>query len=534
MAQSVWFQSYPKNIPHTITIEDKTMVDAFYEAVQNRPDHVALVQDEEQLTYAELCAQVHKFANALTKKGLQKGDRVAIMLENGIEYVISYYAVLVSGGVVVQNNPKYTARELYYQINDSEATMLIIADALLEAFPTVLIDTTIELIWYAASTKDSETSLQTVLESNETEFESVFLNPAEDIAVLQYTGGTTGVSKGVMLTHKNIYANVAQTDAFLGVYSEVGKERLLNVLPLFHVYGMTVSMNYMIYLQSTMHIVSKFTSRETLALIENYQMTMFPGTPTIYVAVNHDKHVKDYDMSSIHTCISGSAPLPVEVKKQFEQLTGAKVVDAYGLSEASPVTHSNPINGVRKPGSMGLPLPNTACKIVSVADGVTEFPINEPGELVIKGPQVMKGYWKMTEETEHALKDGWLYTGDIAYMDEDGYFFIVSRKKEVIISSGFNIYPREVEEVVFNHPGVREVVAIGIPHAYRGETVKVFVVEKEGYTIDEEELIDFCHGKMAKYKLPTEVEIRAELPKTAVGKILRRKLVEEELKKVGS
>lgn len=534
MEQSIWFQSYPETIPHTITIENKTMVDAFYEAVRDKPEHLALVQDEEQLTYAELCAQVHKFANALTKKGLEKGDRVAIMLENGIEYVISYYAVLVSGGVVVQNNPKYTERELYYQINDSEAKMLIIADELSKQFPTILEDTSIELIWYASSSKDSETSLRTVLESNDTEFESASLDPTKDIAVLQYTGGTTGVSKGVMLTHSNIYANVAQTDAFLGVYSEVGKERLLNVLPLFHVYGMTVSMNYMIYLQSTMHIVSKFTSSETLALIEKYQITMFPGTPTIYVAVNHDEQVQEYDISSIHTCISGSAPLPVEVKSQFEQLTGAKVVDAYGLSEASPVTHSNPINGVRKPGSMGLPLPNTACKTVSIADGVTELPVNEPGELIIKGPQVMKGYWNMEEETAIALKDGWLYTGDIAYMDEDGYFFIVSRKKEVIISSGFNIYPREVEEVIFNHPGVREVVAIGIPHAYRGETVKVFIVEKEGYTIEENEIIDFCKGKIAKYKLPTEVEIRAELPKTAVGKILRRKLVEEELKKVGS
>lgn len=316
--------------------------------------------------------------------------------------------------------------------------------------------------------------------------------------------------------------------------TEEGQERLLNVLPLFHVYGMTVSMNYMIYLKSTMYIVSKFNSSETLTLLDKHRITMFPGTPTIYLAVNHDELVKEYDISSIHTCISGSAPLPVEVKNQFEELTGAKIVDAYGLSEASPVTHSNPINGIRKPGSMGLPLPNTECKIVSIADGKTILPIHEPGELLIKGPQVMKGYWNMPDETENALKDGWLYTVDVAYMDEDGYFFIVSRKKEVIIAGGYNIYPREVEKVIFNHPAVREVVAIGIPHSYRGETVKVFIVAKDGYEINQDVIIQFCHGKLAKYKLPTEVEIREELPKTAVGKILRRKLVEEELKKVSS
>lgn len=534
MEKSLWFQSYPRNIQREIVIEDKTMVDVFYEAVSQSPDRLALVQGDQQLTYADLRTHVHKLANALTKRGLQKGDHVALMMVNSMEYVISYYAILVCGGIVVQNNPMYTKRELYYQINDSHATMIIMDENLAQKFPDIKVDTSVEVIWFVSSDSRKETSLRTVFECEDSNFACVSLNAKDDVAVLQYTGGTTGVSKGVMLTHRNIYANVVQTHAFLGVYAKESNERLLNVLPLFHVYGMTVSMNYMIYLQSTMYIVSKFNSQETLTLLNKHQITMFPGTPTIYLAVNHNERIKEYDISSIHTCISGSAPLPVEVKNQFEQLTGAKVVDAYGLSEASPVTHSNPINGVRKPGSMGLPIPNTECKIVPVSGGITPLVINEPGELVIKGPQVMKGYWNMPDETEIALKDGWLYTGDIAYMDEDGYFFIVGRKKEVIIAGGYNIYPREVEEVVFNHPAVREVVAIGVPHEYRGETVKVFVVAKDGHEIEENEIIQFCHGKLAKYKLPTEVEVRDELPKTAVGKILRRKLVEDELKKVRS
>lgn len=533
MEQTPWFQKYPKDIKRKIVIEDKTIVDAFYEAIYLHPDHLALVEGNKQLTFAELGIHVHKLANAMTKKGLQKGNRIALMMGNSIEYVISYYAVLVCGGIVVPNNPMYTQRELYYQINDANASMIIIDEDLAQQFPNIMLDTPVEVIWYASSDLENETSLRTVFELEDSNFERASLNAREDVAILQYTGGTTGVSKGVMLTHRNIYANVVQTHTFLGVYAKENSERLLNVLPLFHVYGMTVSMNYMLYLKSTMYIIKKFNSSETLTLLNKHKITMFPGTPTIYLAVNHDEKIKEYDISSIHTCISGSAPLPVEVKNQFESLTGAKVVDAYGLSEASPVTHSNPINGTRKPGSMGLPIPNTDCKIISL-DGKNSLPINEPGELIIKGPQVMKGYWNMPDETDMALRDGWLYTGDIAYMDEDGYFFIVSRKKEVIIAGGYNIYPREVEEVIFNHPAVREVVAIGIPHEYRGETVKVFIVAKEGYIIEEKEIIQFCHGKLAKYKLPTEVEVLEELPKTAVGKILRRRLVEDELRKLKS
>lgn len=523
-----WLKSYPSQVVWDIDIPQKTMVDVFYEALDSSPSQIALIQDNRSITFEQFGIAVFKLANQFQKDGIKKGDRIALMMKNSIEYVISYYAALITGATIVQNNPQYTKYELYYQLNNTTTNTLIIDEPLLSEFEDLYDKTSVNKVYVQTSDESVPNSLGYILRHGIPKVERVVLNPIEDVAVIQFTGGTTGVSKGVMLTHFNIFSNVEQTHRYLGIYTQPNKEKLLNVLPLFHVYGMTVSMNYMIYLHSTMIILPKYTSTETLQIIHNERVTMFPGTPTIYLGINQHPDIKNYDLTSIHTCVSGSAPLPVEVKKQFEQLTGAKVVDAYGLSEASPVTHSNPVNGERKPGSIGMPIPNTQCKIVSMIDGVTECALNEPGELIIKGPQVMKGYWEMPEETENALRDGWLYTGDIAYMDEDGYCFIVSRKKDVIISGGFNIYPREVEEVVYNHPSVKEVVAIGVPHDYRGETVKLFVVLIEGETTTEEEIIAYCHGKLAKYKLPTQVEFREDLPKTAVGKILRRTLLDEE------
>ncbi|MEK4425122.1 long-chain-fatty-acid--CoA ligase [Solibacillus sp. FSL K6-1523] len=527
-----WKKNYPPQVDWEIDIPEKTMVDIFYEALGSSPSQIALIQNQHSITYEQFGKDVFKLANQLQKDGIKKGDRVGLMMNNSIEYVISFYAALIIGAIIVQNNTQYSKRELYYQLNNTATSTLIIDESLLSEFKDLHNETTVKKVYVHMADESVPYSLGYILKHGIPSIERAILNPKEDVAVIQFTGGTTGVSKGVMLTHFNIFSNVVQTHRYLGINMQKNKEKLLNVLPLFHVYGMTVSMNYMIYLHSTMVIMRKFSSTETLDIIHNKRISMFPGTPTIYVGVNHHPEIKKYDLTSIHTCISGSSPLPIEVKNQFEQITGAKVVDAYGLSEASPVAHSNPVNGERKPGSIGQPIPNTNCKIVSIVDGVTECGLNETGELVIKGPQVMKGYWEMPEETTNVLRDGWLYTGDLAYMDEQGYFFLVSRKKDVIISGGFNIYPREVEEVVFNHPAVKEVIAIGIPHAYRGETVKIFVVLVEGKSSTEEEIISYCHGKLAKYKLPTQVEFRDELPKTAVGKILRRTLVEEEQRKI--
>ena len=358
----------------------------------------------------------------------------------------------------------------------------------------------------------------------------VDIDPKEDVALFQYTGGTTGISKAAMLTHYNLVANTMQAVHWLTDRQE-GGEVLLAVLPFFHVYGMTVGMNFAIYLASTLVLVPRFDVKEIVKLIQKYKVTLFPGAPTIYIAVINFKDVKKYDLSSIKACISGSAPLPVKVKEDFEKLTGAKLVEGYGLSEASPVTHCNPIYGLNKPGSIGIPFPDTDAKIVDIETGEKELAVGEAGELIVKGPQVMKGYWNMPEETARVLRNGWLYTGDIARMDKDGYFYIVDRKKEMIIASGYNIYPREIEEVLYRHPKIKEAAVVGIPSGYRGETVKAFVVLKEGETATEEEIKEYCRENLARYKVPEFIEFRKELPKSAVGKVLKRVLLEEELKK---
>lgn len=528
-----WFQSYPEGVEQSveINIPDLSLVDLLINAIHERPDQIALVFENEQYTYKELGDISAKLASQFKKRGVNKGTRVALMMNNCPDLIFSYYGILMAGGIVVQNNPMYKERELAYQIKDSESEIIIIEEKLLNNIPSIeqFIDKVI------VSRTDHHAKYETLNElisAGNQHFEPVTINPKEDIAVLQYTGGTTGVSKGVMLSHYNLVSNVIQTDKFLGVNSARGEERILNVLPLFHVYGMTVSMNYNFYLQSTLYLVERFDAEEILSIIQDEKITMFPGTPTIYVSVINIEKITDYDLSSIHLCISGSSPLSVETKRTFEKLTGAKLVDAYGLSEASPVTHSNPVIGVQKPGSMGVPIPGTDCKIVDAEDGITELEINEPGELIVKGPQVMNGYWNRPDETADALRDGWLYTGDIAYMDKDGYCFIVSRKKDVIIASGYNIYPREIEEVLYEHPAVSEAVVYGVPHSYRGETVQASIVLKKEYTnqIDEDTIIDYCKGKLAAYKIPTLVEFREELPKSTVGKVLRRKLIEENVK----
>lgn len=532
--ERAWLHSYPEGVPFEIMIPNRTVIDFLDRAVANRKKHPALMVENTVLTYEQFGELINRLATGLHSIGVQKGTRVALMMNNSRDLVLSYFAVLRLGAIVVQNNPMYKERELVYQLNDSGAEFLIIEEKLTGNFKNLEDKTSIikqVVARTSSNVHDEFVTVDELISKHPPNPPEVEIDPKDDVAVLQYTGGTTGVSKGVMLTHYNLIANVVQTKEFMGVYCKEGQERILNVLPLFHVYGMTVSMNLSVFLESTLYLMERFSAKEVLETIHQEKITMFPGTPTIYVGVNNDPKVSEYDLSSVHTCISGSAPLPAEIKQTFERLTGAKLVDAYGLSEASPVTHSNPVNGKRVMGSMGLPLPNTDCKIVSIEDGETEMPLNQPGELIIKGPQVMKGYWNRQEETDLSLKDGWLYTGDIAYMNEEGYCFIVSRKKDVIIAGGYNIFPRDVEEVIFEHPAVQEVVVVGIPDSYRGETVKAFIVIKDGHAATEKDILDFCSDKLAKYKLPRFVEFRSELPKTTVGKILRRTLVQEELAK---
>ncbi|MBE4908205.1 long-chain-fatty-acid--CoA ligase [Bacillus luteolus] len=552
-----WLKQYPKEIPHSLDYGNKSLQSYLKDVTKEYPNKKAIHFLGKELTYAELYESSLKFANYLKKIGLEKGDRVAIMLPNCPQGVIAYYGTLFAGGVVVQTNPLYMEREIEYQMNDSGSKIIITLDILYPRVSKVKAQTCLEHI-IVTGIKDflpfpknmiypfiqkkqygivvkvehqGENHLLTeILKSSEAKEIELDINPEEDIALLQYTGGTTGFPKGVMLTHRNLVANTLMCTTWM-YNCKRGEESVLGILPFFHVYGMTTVMNLSIMQAYKMVLLPKFDATDTLKTIQKFKPTLFPGAPTIYIALLNHPDIKKYDLSSVQACISGSAPLPVEVQEQFEEVTGGKVVEGYGLSEASPVTHSNFLWGKRVSGSIGLPWPDTDAKIIDMQTG-EEAEVKQIGEVIIRGPQVMKGYWNRPEETEATLKDGWLLTGDLGYMDEDGYFYIVDRKKDMIIAGGYNIYPREIEEVLYEHDKVQEVVVAGIPDPYRGETVKAYVVAKEGKTITEAELDEYARKHLAAYKVPRKYEFRKELPKTAVGKILRRALVDEEKDKI--
>ncbi|OQP00611.1 long-chain fatty acid--CoA ligase [Geobacillus sp. 44C] len=528
---------YPEHVSFQFDIPNITLCDILQERAKQYRDNPALTFYNKVITYGELVHAVNKFASNLQQQGIQKGDRVAIMLPNCPQYVIAYYAILRIGAIVTQVNPMLVERELIHLLTDSGAETIVIYDALYPRLQAVRKDTPIKRAIVVSFQPLSSSSLDT----NDVTFEQflaqgsgsvqpVSIEPEHDVAVLQYTGGTTGRSKGAMLTHRNILANVMQcAEFFKGTY-EVGKERYLTVIPLFHVFAMTSGMNMAIYVGANNILLPRFELKEVLETIKEKQPTVFPGVPTMYVAITNTPGVEQYGINSIRTCNSGSAPMPLELMREFEEKTGAVVLEGYGLSEASPVTHCNPPFAERKPGTVGIGMPMTEYKIVDVATGTEELKPGEVGELIIRGPQVMKGYWNMPEETAVALRDGWLYTGDLATVDEEGYVTIIDRKKDMIIAGGYNIYPREIEEVLYEHPAVKEAVAIGVPDEYRGETVKAIIVLKDGKEATEEEIIAHCRKNLAAYKVPHIVEFRAELPKTNVGKILRRALREEALR----
>src|SRR5690625_420104 len=555
--QKPWLVHYPEEIPHSITYDEKGLHEMLIDSAERFGYMKALHFMGKEMSFAEVYTEAKKFANYLQKLGLKKDDRVAIMLPNSPQAVISYYGALLAGGIVVQTNPLYTERELAYQMQDSGAEFIVCLDILLPRvsnvkdetnlkhvivveikdylpFPKNLIYPFIQRRQYnmVVNVEADETThvWKEIMKQSPDTYEKVDINPKEDLALLQYTGGTTGHPKGVMLTHYNLVANVQMCRRWL-YKSEEAKEVVLGVLPFFHVYGMTTVMNMSIMMGSKMILLPKFDAGEVLKTIDKLQPTLFPGAPTIYVGLLNHPDIKKYDLSSIEACISGSAALPVEVQEQFERITGGKLVEGYGLTETSPVTHANFLWTKRINGSIGVPWPNTDAKIVDM-DTLEEVELGEVGEIAVKGPQVMIGYWNNEEETEEALKDGWLLTGDLGYMDEEGFFYVVDRKSDMIIAGGFNIYPREVEEVLYEHEAIKEVSVAGIPDEYRGETVKAYVVLKENYEVTEEQLNKFCREHLAAFKVPRIYDFRDELPKTAVGKILKRKLVEEDLQKM--
>nr|WP_090870580.1 long-chain-fatty-acid--CoA ligase [Oceanobacillus limi] len=554
--EKLWHANYPKEIPTTIDYDEKPLHVFLGDAAKRYGEKKALYFMGKELSFTEVHTQAKIMANYFQQLGLNKGDRVAIMLPNCPQAVISYYGALMAGGIVVQTNPLYTERELEYQLNDSGATFIVCLDILVPRVKNVKKDTPLKHI-FVAGIKDylpfpknliypfiqkkqynmvvkvdhgGDTHVWTkILEQTTPNYQPVEVDPKEDLALLQYTGGTTGFPKGVMLTHYNLVSNVQMSDAWLYKTKE-GEEIVLGVLPFFHVYGMTTVMNMSIMAGQKMILMPKFDAGDVLKTIQKQKPTLFPGAPTIYVGLLNHPDLKKYDLSSIEACISGSAPLPVEVQEQFEKVTGGRLVEGYGLTESSPVTHANFVWEKRINGSIGIPWPDTDSKILDM-ETLEEAEIGDVGEVAVKGPQVMKGYWNNQEETDKVLKDGWLFTGDMGYMDENGYFYIVDRKKDMIIAGGYNIYPREVEEVLYEHEGVLEVAVAGIPDPYRGETVKAFVVAKDGYDLNEEDLNTFCRKHLAAYKVPRLYEFRDELPKTAVGKILRRQLIDSDTKK---
>lgn len=551
----VWYKHYDPRIPHSLEYPEECLPLALQKNALSFPETIASEFFGARLTYAALWNQILCFADALSRLGVKPGDKVAIMLPNCPQAIIAYYAALWLGAVVVMTNPLYVEREMEFQWGDAGVAFAIVLDHLYPKVERVLPHLKIQKV-IVTSIKDFLPRLLKLLYPLKARQKKLFTavpysdrllsfsrllrrasphrgpfaGALDDLAVLQYTGGTTGTPKGVMLSHRNLLANVVQLESWVPDLRR-GEERFLAILPFFHVFGMTVAMNLSLYTGCTVIIVPRFEVQEFLKLLKKTRPTLFPGVPSIFVALLADPNVRSYNLSSIRLCITGSAPMPLEVLRRFEELTGCVIIEGYGLSEASPVTHANPIGGVRKVGSIGIALPDTDCRIVDLDLGVEERPIGEVGELLIRGPQVMQGYWKLPQETADTLREDWLYTGDIARMDEDGYVFIVDRKKDTIISCGYNIYPREIDEVLYEHPKVLDAVAIGVPDLYRGETVKAFVVLKAGESVTEEEIIQFCKARLAAYKVPRAVEFRQSLPKSMVGKVFRKELRQEILRR---
>ena len=526
------------------------------QAASRCPDRPALIFRNYRLTYARLAQAAETMAFNLRRLGFRPGDRAALMLPNCPQMILAYWAVLKAGGVVVMTNPLYMETELVHQLTDSGARLLVTLDLAWPKLARIRERIPVETFVVSRMSDGLRFPLNLLYDfkarhegtvrpvpydgervlpfgpllSGRERYCHREVNPTRDLALLQYTGGSTGLPKGCELTHANMTANAQQCSLMLDSLVQ-DREVFLGVLPYFHIYGLTVCLNLPTLLGATVIPVPRFVPRDLLMAASKARPTVFPGAPSVYLAMLQQKDIAQFDLSSIRFCVSGSAPMPVEQLKRFEEATGGLILEGYGLTEASPVTHINPTHGPRKVGSIGLPLPGTECRIVDQETGEQDLPVGEVGELLLRGPQVMRGYLGQPEETAAALRGGWLHTGDLARRDGEGYYFIVDRKKDLVISGGYNIYPREIDEVLHAHPGIKEAVSVGIPHPARGEAIKAFVVLKEGEALTKSEVMAWCRERLANYKIPREVEFRSELPKTTVGKVLRRVLREEEAAK---
>ncbi|GAB4539208.1 MAG: long-chain fatty acid--CoA ligase [Anaerolineae bacterium] len=552
--QRPWLEFYDEGVPHTLEYPSITVPEYLRRSAQRYPSQVATIFLGARLTYRQLQAQVDHLASQLYRMGVRKGDRVAIMLPNCPQMVIAYYATLSIGAVTVLTSPLYVERELEHQWGESGVETVFVLDLLWRRVEALRSRLPIKRVivtgiqdylpfpqnvlfplrarsqgrWVAVPYGEGVFPFRRLVRRGLGPLPVVELSP-DDLACLQYTGGTTGLPKGAMLTHRNLVASVTQIRTFLLQGHRDAEDRAIAILPLFHVYGMNGVMNLGIHLAATLILLPRMDVKALVDAIRTQRPTFFLGVPALYTAINSYPGIERMDLTSIKMCFSGGAPLPVDVIESFESHTGARIAEAYGMTEASSVTHVNPRRGVRKFGSVGVPIVGTDAMIVDVADGSRPLPPGQAGELLVKGPQVMIGYWNQPEETAQVLRDGWLYTGDIATMDEDGYFYIVDRKKDMILTAGYNVYPREVEEVLYQHPKVLEAAVIGLPDRLRGEKVTAYVVLKPGEAATAQEIRTFCRERLAHYKEPRAVYFRDELPKSMAGKVLRRVLQDEEL-----
>jgi long-chain acyl-CoA synthetase len=548
-----WYKSYPEGVSPSVKYKEMTVSDALSRSAGDFPDKNALIFLGSRMSYGKLEELVNRFSNALLALGVRPGDRVAMLMPNMPQIVIASYAAWRIGAVVVMNNPLYTNDELMHQMNDAGASVLVTLDLLaprmIELKPKTGIRTIIvthirdylpfpkkQLLPVLARDKHRKIPpREGVHEWSGLIGRYPAANPGIDvafdgIACLQYTGGTTGVSKGAIHTHRNLSGNIQQLTTALPMF-ERGKSTVLGAIPFFHVFGLTCAMNFSIWMGWTDVLIPRPEPLAMLQAIDKYGVQIMAAVPTLYIGMLNHAKIGSYDISSLIACVSGAGPLPMDVQQQFIANTGQKILEGYGLTEATAVVTINPYGGVIKPGTIGIPLPGTDVRIVDIETGTKELPAGESGEIIVRGANVMQGYYNRPEETAATIRDGWLFTGDIGKMDEQGYVSIVDRKKDLIIASGYNIYPRDIDEVLFEHPKIMEACAIGVPDAYRGETVKAFIVLKPGETLTEEEVIDYCKSRLAVYKVPKLIEFIDTLPKSPVGKILRKELRKIELEK---
>ncbi len=555
MDNKPWVKNYDEGVPATIDYPEIASFELLENAAKKYPDQPCTIFKGAIITYKEMDELSDRLAAGLYDLGVRKGDRVGLFIPNTPQFVIAFYAILKLGGVVVATNPLYTQREIEYQVNDAGIEVMVLMTNNYEKVKEIQHKTKIRQLvvtnlketlppmlrflftlfkekkagFKISKLLDNDVWMQDLISKYKPEDRPEIEVGAYDTALFQYSGGTTGISKGVVASHYGLVANTYQIDAWNPLGRE-GQEKFLMAIPLYHAYGMVVGLKYGIKIGGSFIMVPD--PRDTKDVLENavkYKATIYPGVPAMYNAINNNADVLSgkYDLSSIKVCISGSAPLMRETKLKFEEITGGNLAEGYGLSEAPVASHCNPILGLNKTGSIGMPFPDVDCKIVDLDDGVTHLEAGEIGELILSGPQVMKGYHNMPTETANALRDGWLYTGDIAYMDEDGYFYIVDRKKELIKPGGFQVWPREVEEVLMDHPAILEAAVGGIPDPDSGEAVKAWVVLKPGQVVSVDDLREWCKKDLAGYKVPKQIEFREELPKSTVGKILRRELIKE-------